>query len=324
MDRRFGMDRKRLRAIILCLLMLSMMCACGGKNKPAAEENPDVQQSAGEEQPAAFTGDLIISAEDAVALIGSDDVIFVDCTGEADRGTIKGAVATTWQDMCTCSEEYGSAGDDTWGKIPEPEDLSARLGALGLDKNKQIITLGHTLKGWGEDARIAWELRAAGYENVRIVDGGIDALFDAGAEKQSAASDPVPCEVAVDDLDRTHVMETSELAANFDQYKIVDVRTGDEYNGATKYGEAKGGHIKGAVFVPYLDLFQKNGTLKTNDEITAMFEAQGVNKTDRVVAYCTGGIRSAYVQMVLEMCGYETTFNYDQSYWNWCVDNEVE
>jgi thiosulfate/3-mercaptopyruvate sulfurtransferase len=252
MDRRFGMDRKRLRAIILCLLMLSMMCACGGKNKPAAEENPDVQQSAGEEQPAAFTGDLIISAEDAVALIGSDDVIFVDCTGEADRGTIKGAVATTWQDMCTCSEEYGSAGDDTWGKIPEPEDLSARLGALGLDKNKQIITLGHTLKGWGEDARIAWELRAAGYENVRIVDGGIDALFDAGAEKQSAASDPVPCEVAVDDLDRTHVMETSELAANFDQYKIVDVRTADEYNGATKYGEAKGGHIKGAVFAPYL------------------------------------------------------------------------
>jgi thiosulfate/3-mercaptopyruvate sulfurtransferase len=226
--------------------------------------------------------------------------------------------------MCTCSEEYGSAGDDTWGKIPEPEDLSARLGALGLDKNKQIITLGHTLKGWGEDARIAWELRAAGYENVRIVNGGIDALFDAGAEKQSAASDPVPCEVTVDDLDKTHVMETSELAANFDQYKIVDVRTDDEYNGATKYGEAKGGHIKGAVFVPYLDLFQKDGTLKTNDEITAMFEAQGVNKTDRVVAYCTGGIRSAYVQMVLEMCGYETTFNYDQSYWNWCVDNEVE
>ena len=44
----------------------------------------------------------------------------------------------------------------------------------------------------------------------------------------------------------------------------------DEYNGATKYGETKGGHIKGAVFVPYLDLFQKDGTLKTNDEITAI------------------------------------------------------
>ncbi len=162
------MDRKRLLAIILCLLMITMMTACSRNNEPAAEENPDVQQSAGEEQPAAFTGDLIISAEEAAALVGSDDVIFVDCTGEADKGTVKGAVATTWQDMCTCSEEYGSAGDDSWGKIPEPADLSARLGALGLDKSKQIITLGHTLKGWGEDARIAWELRAAGYENVRM------------------------------------------------------------------------------------------------------------------------------------------------------------
>ena len=76
------MYRKRLLALFLCLLMMSMMTACGEKNMPAAEENPEVQQSAEEEQPAAFTGDLIISAEDAMALIGSDDVIFVDCTGE--------------------------------------------------------------------------------------------------------------------------------------------------------------------------------------------------------------------------------------------------
>lgn len=314
------MKERRLSVLILCLLMMVTVAACGGNTEPKEEPQSNEEEQITE----AFTGDLIISAEDAVALIGSEDVIFVDCTGEASKGTVKGAVATTWQEMCTCSDEYGSAGDGTWGKIPEPADLGSRLGALGLDKNKEIITLGHTIKGWGEDARIAWELRAAGYENVKIVNGGIDAMFAAGAEKQSGPSEPVPCEVTVDEIDMTHVMETDELANNFDQYKIVDVRTDSEYNGAVKYGEAKGGHIKGAVFVPYLDLFQKDGTLKTNDEITAMFEAQGVEKTDKVVTYCTGGIRSAYAQMVLEMCGYENTYNYDQSYWNWCVNNEVE
>jgi thiosulfate/3-mercaptopyruvate sulfurtransferase len=322
------MKKRSLIALLMCILMVFMMTACGGtdtsEDQPAEEQQAVAEEQDAEEVPTVFTGDLIISAEEAASLVGNDDVIFVDCTGEASKGTVKGAVATTWQELCTCSEEYGSAGDETWGKIPEPADLAERLGALGLDKNKEIITLGHTLKGWGEDARIAWELRAAGYTNVKIVNGGVDAVLAAGAEKQSGGSDPVPCEVTIDEIDMTHVMETSELANNFDQYKIVDVRTDAEYNGATKYGEAKGGHIKGAVFVPYLDLFQSDGTLKTNDEIIAMYEAQGVNKTDKVVTYCTGGIRSAYAQMVLEMCGYETTYNYDQSYWNWCVNNEVE
>lgn len=317
------MKKKTITALLMCLLMIFIIAACSGNSEPAEDQTAgDVQNV--EEQPAVFTGDLIISAEEAVALIGNEDVIFVDCTGEASKGTVKGAVATSWQELCTCSDEYGAAGDDTWGKIPEPADLAERLGALGLDKNKEIITLGHTVDGWGEDARVAWELRAAGYENVRIVDGGIDAVLAAGAEKQSGGSEPVPCEVAIDEIDKTHVIETADLVNNFDQYKIVDVRTDAEYNGATKYGEAKGGHIKGSVFVPYLDLFQKDGTLKSNEEIIAMFEDAGVEKTDKVVAYCTGGIRSAYVQMVLEMCGYGETYNYDQSYWNWCVNNEVE
>ena len=256
------MKKKTITALLMCLLMIFIIAACSGNSEPAEDQTAgDVQNV--EEQPAVFTGDLIISADEAVALIGNEDVIFVDCTGEASKGTVKGAVATSWQELCTCSDEYGAAGDDTWGKIPEPADLAERLGALGLDKNKEIITLGHTVDGWGEDARVAWELRAAGYENVRIVDGGIDAVLAAGAEKQSGGSEPVPCEVAIDEIDKTHVIETADLVNNFDQYKIVDVRTDAEYNGATKYGEAKGGHIKGSVFVPYLDLFQKDGTLKS-------------------------------------------------------------
>lgn len=316
------MKKKMLVTVFLCITMVLSITACSGGEQP--EQSEEIQEQQEQQESAAFKGDMIVSAEEALALTGSENVIFVDCTGSSDKGTVKGAIATSWQELCTCSDEYGAAGDDSWGKIPEPDDLAKRLGALGLDKSKEIITLGHTLDGWGEDARIAWELRAAGYENVKIVDGGIDALLAAGAEKQSGGSEPVPCEVTVDKINMTHVMETSELAKNFDQYKIVDVRTEKEYNGATKYGEAKGGHIKGAAFVPYLDLFNSDGTLKPNDEIVSMFEEQGVEKTDNVVAYCTGGIRSAYTQMVLEMCGYENTYNYDQSYWNWCVNNDVE
>ena len=71
-------------------------------------------------------------------------------------------------------------------------------------------------------------------------------------------------------------------------------------------------------------MFNSDDTLKSNADIVKMLEEAGVEKDDKIVAYCTGGIRSAYTQLVLEMCGYENTWNYDQSYWRWCVVNEVE
>ena len=55
-----------------------------------------------------------------------------------------------------------------------------------------------------------------------------------------------------------------------------------------------------------------------------MFEEAGLSKSDEIVTYCTGGIRSAYTQLVLEMCGFEKSYNYDQSFWRWAVVGEVE
>ena len=159
---------------------------------------------------------------------------------------------------------------------------------------------------------------------MKMVDGGFEALKNADVPMQKGASDPVPGEVAIDGIDKTHVMETDELTANYEQYVVLDVRTEKEYNGATKYGEAKGGHLPGAIFFPYEELFRNDGTLKSKADIEAMLTEAGVSKEDNIVSYCTGGIRSAYVQLVLEMCGYEHTWNYDQSYWRWCVVNDVE
>ena len=98
----------------------------------------------------------------------------------------------------------------------------------------------------------------------------------------------------------------------------------EEYDGETLYGEAKGGHLPGAIHIRYTDLFQKSGMLKSNAEITKMFEDAGITKDDKVVTYCTAGIRSGYMQLILEMCGFKNTQNYDESYYRWCAVEDVE
>lgn len=328
--------RKMVMLVLLTASVLTLSMGCSSQTEENTE--PDQTESEGqaaEEQAAEdeneavpddgrFHGEYIVTGEYAKERIGAEDVVFVDARGwqKAVLGTLKGAIATTWQELCTCQE--GKEGDESWGKIPEPEDLEGRLGELGITKDKEIIIFADTLNGWGDDARIAWELLAAGYEDVKLIDGGYDAAKNAGAETQLFASNATPGEVSIDSIDETHVMTTEELQENYEEYTIVDVRTDEEYDGAVLYNEAQGGHMPGAIHVRYTDLFQEDGTLKPNEELIDMFEAAGVEKDDKVVTYCTGGIRSAYTQMVLEMCGYENTWNYDQSFWRWAVVGEVE
>ncbi|NLA70171.1 MAG: sulfurtransferase, partial [Clostridiales bacterium] len=98
----------------------------------------------------------------------------------------------------------------------------------------------------------------------------------------------------------------------------------DEYDGATDYGEAKGGRLPGAIHIKYTDLFEENGTLKSNDDITKMFTDAGLSEDDQIVTYCTAGIRSAYMQLIMSDCGFKNVKNYDESYYRWCVTQDVE
>ncbi len=309
------MNWKRVLAVVLIASTALIFTGCGAKGKSES----DLKSTK------TFTGKYIVSAKYAAKQVGKKNVLFVDCRGDkfANKGTVKGAIATTWQDLCTCGPEYGEAGDKDWGKIPSPADLSKRLSKLGMTKTKNIYLVGLTLTGWGDDARVLWELNAAGFTKARIVNGGYEGLVDAGVKTQKGASTPKPAAVKITKINYDHTITTEQLQKNYKDYKIIDVRTKAEYNGATKYDEAKGGHLPGAIFIPYTDFFRDNNTLISKTDIDAMMKKAGITKNDKIVTYCTGGIRSAYIQLVLQMSGYKHTYNYDQSYWRWCRVGKV-
>lgn len=301
--------KKLLSISLVSLLIISLLGGCS-KSDTTDSQTP-------------FKGDYIVDADYIKSKVGDENTIILDARGEeaAKKGTIKGATTTTWQYLAKCDE--GKAGDEMWGTILDKDELAKRLGELGLDKNKEIILFSTGQDGWGEDGRIAWELIAAGYENVKLADGSYDYLIDSGVEKGDLVKlDPV--EVKIEDIDQTHIINTKELEKNYDDYVVIDVRADKEYNGATSYGEAKGGHLPGAKHIKFTDLFNKDTTLKSVDDIKSIFEEAGIKEDDKIVTYCTAGIRSAYMQLVLEMIGYENTQNYDESFYRWCAINDLE
>lgn len=305
------MERKIAAAITACLLFVSIP---GGCQKIAGPQDGQ----------AAFQGEFLISAAETKEKIADQDVQIIDARGVdgAAGGTVEGAAVTDWQSLSTCSE--GQAGDEQWGLVPAAKDLEKRLQNLGIEKDKEIIVIGEAGAGWGEEARILWELRQAGCGNIKIVDGGITALKKAGVlfKKETGQNDS--SDITVETLDKSHEITTGQLQADYTKYIIIDTRTKAEYEGAVLHGEAKGGRLPGAISIPYSQLFRKDETLKSKEELIKLFEDNGLSKEDHIVTYCTGGIRSAYTQLVLEMCGYQNTYNYGQSYWRWAVVGQVE
>ena len=322
--------KKRLLGIFTMILVLGiMLIGCSGNN-----DNQPVNKNTESSQPAEskttesnvenFEGTYVVDAAYLKEKIGNEDVILIDARGkdEAKKGTVEGAIAVVWQDFATVSA--GKAGDAMWGTIQDADTLSKTLGSLGIAKDKEIILFGGSGQAWGDEGRILWTLNAAGYENIKMVDRGYDAIVVAGVPTVKGAAELEPVEVEVSEIDASHIINTEDLKKDYVNYKIVDVRSEEEYNGATLYGEANGGHLPGAINIPFTDFFNEDNTLKSNLEIEKLFTDAGITKEDKVVTYCTKGIRSAYAQLVLEMLGYENTLNYDESFYRWSAVEELE
>ena len=300
---------------LLALVTLGLT-ACGG----GSDETTDTAKAKKETE--AFTGEYIVNADYVKKNL--DDVILIDARGEeeANKGTVKGATAIGWQNLA--SVEEGASGDEKWGLVLEPKELAKRLGEKGIAKDKEIVLFAGAQKGWGDDGRIAWELLAAGYKDVKMVDGGFAALKKAGLETDIESTKLDPVDVTIDSIDQTHIIRTDELKKDYDEYKIVDVREDKEYEGDVLYGEAKGGHLPDAIHIPFTDLFNSNGKLKSKKDLTKLFEDAGLAKEDKIDTYCTAGIRSAYMELVMDMCGFKQVKNYDGSYYRWAKVEDVE
>ena len=312
---------KKTLALLLSLVMVFGLVACGEK-APAANATPS--PVAGTSEPVRFSGEYIVDAQYVMDHMKDKNVLLVDARGEdaAKKGTVEGAIAVIWQMFADVTS--GAPGDAMWGTILPVDQLSAQLSATGISPDKEIILFAAAQDGWGDDGRIAWELIAAGFPNVKMVDGGFAALQAAGCPIVKGAAAYTPAEVTVASIDETHVINTDALAANYDSYTVVDVRADEEWNGEVLYGEAAGGHMPKAIHVRFTDLFNADCTLKSNDEIIALFADAGVTPDQTVVTYCTAGICSAYMQLILEMCGFKNTLNYDESYYRWCACQDVE
>jgi thiosulfate/3-mercaptopyruvate sulfurtransferase len=102
------------------------------------------------------------------------------------------------------------------------------------------------------------------------------------------------------------------------------VRSPDEFSGKViappgmKETAQRGGHIPGAVNIPWSKAVNDDGTFKSYDDLLALYEAHDVRPDKEAVTYCRIGERSSHTWFVLKyLLGFEKVRNYDGSWTEW-------
>ena len=206
-----------------------------------------------------------------------------------------------------------------------PDDLSQvahGLERLGVDDKKRVLVCGAALKGWGEEGRIAWLVMYLGHPAVAVLDGGCQAWTAAGRSFTTVRDDVTHHHFTAKPDERLRARAGDLVQAMGGKSQVLDVRTTEEFNGKTSYFEARGGHIPGAVHVDHSAVFGVDGRVKSAAALRQLLISAGIDPEKPVIAYCTGGVRSAFVVMALRSAGVDAR-NYDGSFWEWASDDKL-
>lgn len=246
---------------------------------------------------------------DADDLMSADVILDARSEDAYNAGHIPGALNLQWQAFV----------DDDNMLLPVG-DLEVLLGQAGLTRSSEIIIYDDTTASWGASGRLFWMFESLGCNHVSILNGGWDKWAADGNQPETGVNLlPEATFTALADADVTTEKEHIKARMNNEDFVIVDTRADEEFNGWTLYGEARGGHIPGAVQIPYEWNFQSDKTLLPYDEMKEMYESLGITTDKEVASYCTIGIRSGFAYFLCRLMGYDRASNYDGSIIDWAT-----
>ena len=210
------------------------------------------------------------------------------------------------------------------------EDLLQRIG---VNDDTTLVLYGD-FNNWFA-AFAFWVFKYYGFKNVVLLNGGRKKWL----EEERPLTKDIPKllrgnyiagEPEAEQI-RSYYSYVRETLGN---KVLVDVRSPKEFTGEilappeypTEHAQ-RGGHIPGAVNIPWAQTVSEDGTFKSAPDLKNLYESQGVTPDKEIITYCRIGERSSHTWFVLKyLLGYPNVKNYDGSWTEWgnLIDNPIE
>ena len=217
-----------------------------------------------------------------------------------------------------------------WNKVSD-EQLKAMLAKHGIRHDTTVILYGRDVYA---AARVAQIMLYAGVKDVRLLDGGWQTWSDAGlpvergtppkvkAEPDFGVKIPAQPQLMLD-------MEQARGLLHRQDASLVSIRSWPEFIGTTSgysYIKPKGeiagarwGHT-GSDSTHMEDFHNPDGTMRSADDITAMWKAWNIKPDQQVSFYCGTGWRASETFMYARAMGWNNVSVYDGGWYEWSSD----
>lgn len=232
---------------------------------------------------------------------------------EFENGHIPSAV---YVDLDT---ELACHGEPTDGRHPLPaiEQLQAAARRWGLNDGDTAVVY-DDVSGTSA-ARAWWLLRHAGFENVRVLDGGLSAWVTAGGALETDQSVIAPGDVHLQ-YGQLPVLDADAAAAVAAHGVLLDARAAERFRGEVEPVDPRAGHIPGAVSAPTADTIGPDGRLLSPERLAERFAALGVDARATTGVYCGSGVTAAHAALAMEAAGLPIPALYPGSFSAWSND----
>ena len=268
--------------------------------------------------------DPLVTAQWLKENISAPDVRVVDATWHPPFLNMDKTGRQVWSDAHIPGavhfdiDAIKAGGTDLPHMLPDPVMFSSRVRKLGIGDGNRIVVYDQ-FNMFGA-ARVWWMLRVMGHQDVKVLDGGLQAWIDAGGEIEDLP--PVSVERHFTARKRSDLVKSVEqmIAASQDAtHTIIDARSRERFTGeAPEPREGlPSGHIPGSISVPSSDLKNDDGKMKSADELRSIFE-----KPDApTITTCGSGVSAAITALALARLGNWDVAIYDGSWTEWASDS---
>ena len=242
-----------------------------------------------------------------------------------ELGHIPGAALFDWKN---------DINDPLYRNVLSKQACEHLLQRAGINTDTTLILYGD-FNNWFA-AFAFWVFTYYGYKNVKLMNGGRKKWL----EEDRPMSKDIPhysdgnFKATEPDMNiRVFLSYVKETLSAKDK-ALVDVRSPKEFTGEilappeypTEHAQ-RGGHIPGAVNIPWSQAVNDDGTFKSVEELKKLYHTKGITSDKEIIAYCRIGERSSHTWFVLKyLLGYPNVKNYDGSWTEWgnMIANPIE
>jgi thiosulfate/3-mercaptopyruvate sulfurtransferase len=258
--------------------------------------------------------DVLVDADWVEQHLDDPKVVLVEVdedTAAYEKNHIRGAVRIDWkQDLQ----------DQVRRDFVSKEQFEALLSDRGIGNDDTVVLYGGNNNWFASYAY--WYFKLYGHDNVKLLDGGRKKWELDSRELVDDAPQRSKTKYQAKDPNTDIRAFRDEVVESIGVKNLVDVRSPDEFSGKLlapahlpQEQSQRAGHVPTAKNIPWSKAANDDGTFRSDDELSELYQGEGVDFGKDTIAYCRIGERSAHTWFVLhELLDQPNVKNYDGSW----------